>query len=206
MARSQTDQAESTAGRIRRISMEGAGAPHTADRLLIAARDGAAHEASMRFKPLLSAFLLLVLAALSTSCQNQPTCPPGAKLMGAAPPNGDELWCQKTVDGKPVKDGLFMLFRPDGGRMIQGQYKDGKQNGEWKMWYDSGAIHSIDTYRDGVQDGPHTSWYPNGHLDAKGRYKNGNKDGVWKRLDPDGYRNWAPTSASATPATSRAGT
>ena len=57
--------------------------------------------------------------------------------MGAPPPKGEEVWCQKTVDGKPVKDGIFVAYGTGTDRMIQGYYRDGVQDGEWTTWYET---------------------------------------------------------------------
>jgi MORN repeat variant len=143
---------------------------------------------------ILSAFIFA--ACKSTSSVTSfapPPCPEGTKAMGSPPPQGDETWCQKIVDGQPVKDGPFVLWRESGLRMMQGNYTDGKQDGEWTMWYDNGQKKSIDHYKSGVQEGEHIGWYTNGKIDAMGQYKNGKREGVWKRWDPQGFRNWEET-------------
>src|SRR5579863_9153610 len=78
------------------------------------------------------------------------TCPSGSTLKGELPPAGDEQACWKTVNGEEVKDGPMVIYRPGGLKMMEGSYKDGKQDGEWRMYYESGAKKSIDHYQDGV--------------------------------------------------------
>jgi MORN repeat variant len=133
------------------------------------------------------AIVSLVLAA----CHRDPTglvlaCPAGATLMGAPPPKGEEVWCQKIIDGKPVKDGIFVAYGTGADRMIQGYYRDGIQDGEWTTWYENGVRSAVDHYRDGVQDGLHTSWYANGVKAIEGNYRKGKREGVWTRWDPTG--------------------
>jgi len=142
--------------------------------------------------PLLIRTSSLVLAAslLLAGCHSAPACPPGATLMGLPPPDGQETWCQKIVDGQPVKEGLFTLYSTTGSKMIEGEYHDGKQEGEWKTWYENGQRSAIDHFRDGVQDGAHLSWYDNGQPAAQGTYVKGKREGTWKRWDPNGFRNW----------------
>jgi hypothetical protein len=128
----------------------------------------------------------------ASSCRTSSTgvtlaCPAGAILIGAAPPKGDEQWCQKIVDGKPVKDGLFIVYGEGGGKLIQGTYRDGVQEGEWTTWYVSGQRSAVDHFHDGVQDGLHTSWYVNGVKAIEGNYRMGKREGVWTRWDPTGY-------------------
>jgi MORN repeat variant len=150
-------------------------------------------------KPYLLLFILPVFilgackALSSVTNYGPPPCPAGSKAMGSPPPDGDETWCAKVVDGKPVKNGPFVLWRDSGLKMMQGYYTDGKQNGEWTMWYDNGQKRSVDHYVNGVQQGEHTSWYANGHIDAIGQYRDGKKVGTWKRWDAQGFRNWTET-------------
>ncbi|MGH7933607.1 MAG: toxin-antitoxin system YwqK family antitoxin [Candidatus Binataceae bacterium] len=143
-------------------------------------------------KPALAA-LALTAALVATglgACRRSgaPTfsCPPGAKLMGARPPKGEELWCQKIVDGKPVKDGLFIVYGDGSDPMIKGQYHDGRQDGQWTIFYENGRRQSLDHYKDGMQDGAHISWYANGAKAIEGNYKNGKREGVWTQWDPTG--------------------
>ena len=110
--------------------------------------------------------------------------------MGQEPPAGQEIWCEKIVDRQPVKEGPFTLYSPNGSKMIEGRYHDGKQVGEWTTWYQNGQRSAIDQFSDGLQDGPHLSWYDNGQPAAQGTYVKGKREGTWKRWDPNGFRNW----------------
>jgi antitoxin component YwqK of YwqJK toxin-antitoxin module len=140
-----------------------------------------------------SVVAVLILAAVLAGCKAAPTCSPGTKQVGEGPPNGSEIACVKTVNGQDVKEGPFIVYRDDGSKMMQGEYHDGKQSGEWTQWYDNGQKASIDHYKDGVQDGEHTGWYTNGKISAIGIYKDGKREGVWKRWDPQGFKNWEET-------------
>jgi MORN repeat variant len=118
------------------------------------------------------------------------SCPDGAELKGAPPPDGTEIWCEKDVGGVPVKDGVFVVYNLNGSRMIEGYYDNGKQTGEWTMWYSNGQRSSVDHYTDGLQNGLHTSWYANGAKAIEGEYRDGKRDGVWHRWDPNGFKEW----------------
>jgi hypothetical protein len=146
--------------------------------------------------------LIAATVALTFSCRHaaeQPlTCPSGATLMGAAPPKGEEVWCQKIVNGKPVKDGIFIAYGTGGGKMLEGYYRDGKQDGQWTMWYENGARAAVDHYQGGVQDGPHTSWYANGVKSIEGTYRNGKREGIWTRWDPSGLTSRRETYKDGT--------
>jgi hypothetical protein len=141
--------------------------------------------------PFARAILMMAIAATvachrGTSALPPLSCPTGATLMGAPPPKGEEVWCQKIVNGKPVKDGVFVAYGTGTDRMIQGYYRDGVQDGEWTTWYENGQRSAIDHFRNGQQDGMHTSWYANGVKALEGNYRGGKREGVWTRWDPTG--------------------
>jgi MORN repeat variant len=132
---------------------------------------------------------LLNVAPFLCACrygQMSISCPAGAKLMGAPPPKGFEVWCQKNVNGRSVKDGPFIVYAGGGDRMIEGTYRDGIQQGEWTLWYENGVRASLDHYDDGLQNGLHMSWYANGQKALEGEYRHGKREGVWIQWDPSG--------------------
>lgn len=140
----------------------------------------------------LKALLLLSAALFVCACRHAQvsiSCPAGATLMGAPPPKGLEMWCQKSTNGRAVKDGPFIAYASGGDMMIEGSYRNGVQQGEWTLWYENGVRASIDHYDDGVQDGLHTSWYANGQKALEGQYRHGKRQGVWTEWDPSGLRS-----------------
>lgn len=146
--------------------------------------------AAIRHLPLAASILMIVLTI--NGCRRSTdigslTCPPGATLMGAAPPKGEEVWCQKIVKAKPVKDGIFIAWGDGPDKLIQGTYRNGLQEGEWTTWYASGQRSAVDHFHDGEQNGMHTSWYINGVKALEGKYVMGRREGVWTRWDPTGF-------------------
>jgi MORN repeat variant len=147
------------------------------------------HRAMLKIAGAIAA--VAIAAATLASCRRGPaavslSCPAGATLMGAPPPKGEEVWCQKTVGGKAVKDGLFVAYGTGADRLIQGYYHDDKQDGEWTTWYENGQRSAVDHFRDGVQNGLHISWYANGVKALEGKYRDGKREGKWTRWDPTG--------------------
>ena len=118
-----------------------------------------------------------------------PSCPAGAMLKGAAPPNGSEVWCEKIVDGKPVKEGAFIVYGVGGEQMIEGSYRNGVQEGEWTMYFENGQRAALDHYANGKQNGLHVSWYANGQKAIEGQYRDGKREGVWMRWDASGLKS-----------------
>ena len=135
--------------------------------------------------------VIILTAVLAAACKSVSPCPDGAKLMGAAPPKGQETWCEKLdPSGRLVKDGAFTLYWPGGNKMLEGTYRDGKQDGIWIRFYASGQRATLDEYRNGVLDGRHVGWYPNGHESEEGQYRDGKKEGRWHKWDQAGLKNW----------------
>jgi hypothetical protein len=134
---------------------------------------------------------LILTAVLVAACKSVAPCPDGAKLMGAAPPEGQEVWCEKLdSSGHPVKHGLFTLYWPSGNKMLEGYYRDGKQDGIWTRFYANGQRSALDQYHDGVLEGRHVGWYPNGQQSEQGQYRDGKKEGRWHKWDEAGLKNW----------------
>ncbi len=141
---------------------------------------------------------LLVFLAL-TGCKTAP-CPSGSKLMGSPPPEGTETYCQQLdsagkpmvdADGKPLKNGQFTLYYPNGAKMMEGDYKNGKQDGFWRQYYDSGQQSALNEYHDGVMNGLHVLWHPNAQKAEEGQYVNGKREGKWRHWDIYGLKNWS---------------
>ena len=146
--------------------------------------------------------IVIALVAVTSGCKSSDetpkpinlVCPSGSKLVGDLPPDGEEQACWKTVNGEQVKDGPMVIYRPSGLKMMEGNYKDGKQDGEWRMYYESGAKKSIDHYQ---------GWRPDrrSHLVVRGRpdRRDGDNTRMGSRTAcgsdgrPDGVKNWEET-------------
>jgi hypothetical protein len=134
-----------------------------------------------------AALIAMLIAACRTGNRAEvPVCPPGDTLVGAPPPRGSEVFCQRIIGGKTVKNGPFIVYADGGGKLIEGHYRDGVQEGEWTMWYQNGQRSAVDRYHDGLQEGPHVSWYANGQIAIEGMYHAGKREGRWTRWDPSG--------------------
>jgi len=67
------------------------------------------------------------------------------------------------------------------------QYKDGKRDGRWTLWYMNGQKKSERTFKEGKLDGLFTTWYSNGQKRRESTFKDGKfmTVVVWK---PNGER------------------
>ena len=139
-------------------------------------------------------------------------CPAGSKPVGAAPPEGSQLSCV-LVSQPSVKHGPYSEWWP--GEMPpkkkrEGAFANGKLDGKWVTWYESGRPQREVTYVAGVLQGTHVERYDDatGGVKETGQYKDGQRVGVWnlfhptgtKERDlehmPDGEQRWTVFSAS----------
>ncbi len=78
-------------------------------------------------------------------------CPDGARLVGAVPPEGFEVWCERS-DG--TRDGVHVRWHTNGREAFEGHYEDGVLEGEVTEWFPSGR-----RWRETVYDhGQRRSW------------------------------------------------
>jgi antitoxin component YwqK of YwqJK toxin-antitoxin module len=89
-------------------------------------------------------------------------------------------------DNRFVADGFYREFFPNGEKFAEGQYKNGRQHGEWTYWYDNGQVCRKVTYREGQPDGSWDVHSADGAVIAKRSYKNGKRDGTWVVYDKTG--------------------
>ncbi len=93
-----------------------------------------------------------------------------------------------TENGKKVIVGLEELYE-EGQIKIKGAYnKKYQRQGIWRSYYVDGTEWSIGEYANGVENGEKKVWYPNGKLRYQGEIKNGKPDGIWVFWDEQGVK------------------
>jgi len=91
----------------------------------------------------------------------------------------------KTENGKKILVKSAEYY-PNHQPYIEGGYKDGEREGEWKSWYDNGNLWSVGTFKAGVSVGETKTYHENGSLNYSGAYdENGKRTGTWKFYDKD---------------------
>lgn len=107
---------------------------------------------------------------------------------------------EKFPDGKPrierevaiysdnnfEADGLFREYYPNGQLFVEGQYRKGRQHGEWTYYYDNGQLNRKANYVDGQPDGQWEVYRADGTLAAKRSFRNGQRHGDWIVYDSTG--------------------
>lgn len=114
------------------------------------------------------------------------------------------------IDNYNTYTGLVEIKDSIGNKQITGYLKEGKFEGKWNAFYQSGQLKyernyvnnkyhgvikeyyingqlaSVGSYIDGERNGLHKKWYKNGDLKAEIYYIDGKIDGFWKQWDENG--------------------
>ncbi len=88
-------------------------------------------------------------------------------------------------DGK--REGLSVTYFPTTGKIAEEiYYHEDKKDGEWKKYFESGALMATGFYRNDLPEGEMIFYYPDSTTNTQGTYRNGLKFGVWKSWDEQG--------------------
>ena len=101
-------------------------------------------------------------------------------------PNGTKVSQTTWKDGK--RHGLHMSWYPNGIKSMEGFYLYDKRVRLWIYWYDNGKELYEKHYKNGKLDGSSITWHPNGQMKYEGSWKNGMWHGVSKGWHKDGQK------------------
>jgi hypothetical protein len=71
-------------------------------------------------------------------------CPAGTEQVGAKPPEGEVIWCEDE-DGR--KQGPYRAWYESGALEEEGQYKDGTRVGAWRFFGPDGDLRGTRTFQ-----------------------------------------------------------
>ncbi len=109
------------------------------------------------------------------------------------PDEGEGLrWEWYYKDGERA-DGISRGWFPNSNLKSEHTWKDGKLNGKWIQWKETGEKEIVKYYKDGNHDGSYIEWYKNGEKLKEGTYKDGNYDGLWTYWYINGQKRWEKT-------------
>lgn len=92
----------------------------------------------------------------------------------------------KEIYTNGKKNGLAIVYFPDGKLAEERNYKADLQHGILKQYYDAKKVKSEGNFIEGKQEGKSVFYYPNGIAAASGYFKNGLKNGAWIYKNQDG--------------------
>ncbi len=88
---------------------------------------------------------------------------------------------------KGNETGLWERFNEYGVLVEEYTYnEEGLLDGEYKEFFDNGAVDAVTTYKDGNRDGAFTEYYKNGNVYSEGWYVEGEPVGEWVGYHRDG--------------------
>lgn len=121
-------------------------------------------------------------------------CPAGSVERSSRSSWTNEDWCARN-DGKGTKHGPFRMWSRDG--TLEGAYRDGRPEGTWVGYHQSGSKSGEAEFQAGVLDGGFRALYPNGKMLAAGTFKNGKLEGPMVFFDSMGRRRLVIMSVGA---------
>lgn len=97
-------------------------------------------------------------------------------------------------EGKVINEGEYIDGKKNGewtyevgDHIEKGEYIDGNRDGVWKHYYKKNEQLKFEgEYLDGTPKGEHVYYYPNGKKMLEGSYEMGERHGTWKRYDRTG--------------------
>ncbi len=93
---------------------------------------------------------------------------------------------QSEKSAEPVRHGLVSNWYANSQLAYQGNYEQGKQNGEFSWYYENGQTKGRGWHKDDVKVGEWTWWHATGMKQASGIYEAGLATGVWSSWNADG--------------------
>ena len=83
--------------------------------------------------------------------------------------------------------GRWRYYTEEGGALqSEGDFSNGKKNGEWKFYFASGKVSSLGQYKNDEPDGKWTYYFEDGKISSTGEYVEGKRNGYWNTLSKDG--------------------
>jgi antitoxin component YwqK of YwqJK toxin-antitoxin module len=84
--------------------------------------------------------------------------------------------------------GGYREFYSNGKPFVEGQFRQGRQEGDWNFYHDNGQINRKATYKNGQPDGAWDVLRADGTLAAKRSFRNGQRHGEWITYDETGAK------------------
>lgn len=92
----------------------------------------------------------------------------------------------EIVNGKA--NGPFVSFFDTGEKYREGEYKDGNLEGERVTYYRTGDVSYKENFNEDELNGDYISYYRNGQIEAQGVFEEGNKVGSWEYFYQNGNK------------------
>lgn len=111
-----------------------------------------------------------------------------------------EVFTERFENGKPrverqvakfsddhfESDGFYREFYPNGQKFLEGQFRQGRREGDWTYSFDNGQVNRMVSYQNGQLNGQWEVYRADGTLAAKKEFENGLRNGTWMTYDATG--------------------
>jgi hypothetical protein len=88
-----------------------------------------------------------------------------------------------------IQNGPFKMWYEDGQKRLDGFWKNGEYDGTWKYYYPSSNTSIQLNYKNSNLNGKYDWWYENGQRKEEGTYKDGKMDGLWTNWSENGQKS-----------------
>lgn len=85
-----------------------------------------------------------------------------------------------------VKNGLQIMYYPNGKLHVKAEYKQGKRNGLYQAWAEDGTKKLEMAFKDSLLHGQFRTWWSNLQIATTGQYVEERKIGLWESFDKNG--------------------
>jgi antitoxin component YwqK of YwqJK toxin-antitoxin module len=92
----------------------------------------------------------------------------------------------KYSDDHIEAEGTYREYHPNGQLFVEGQFRRGRQNGDWTYHFENGQLNRKVTYNEGKLNGAWDVFRADGTLSTKRGFKDGQRDGAWVTYDKTG--------------------
>nr|WP_302180038.1 toxin-antitoxin system YwqK family antitoxin [Chryseosolibacter indicus] len=82
--------------------------------------------------------------------------------------------------------GHWRFYAEDGTLQSQGEYNNGKKQGEWITYYPNGEVSSRGSFAHDIPAGKWEHYFEDGSVSSAGEYEGGKKSGIWKTMSTGG--------------------
>jgi antitoxin component YwqK of YwqJK toxin-antitoxin module len=89
------------------------------------------------------------------------------------------FWTQEGTLSVKDGNGKYYLFYENGRLQIEGNFKNGLKEGEWRSFYENADDLEKNIYKDGKLNGLSEAWYENGVAQVTGIFINDKREGEW---------------------------
>lgn len=88
-------------------------------------------------------------------------CPEGARVVGAAPPEGFQQRCERPGS---IRHGKSRAWYHNGRLRAETEWWEGKRHATFTLWYENGQKRATGQDRRGIPSGKWTYWDENGNV------------------------------------------